>query len=204
MVCDVCLLKLSTRLKTSLFFTENTFLILLPKLQLSGDYFKSVKQLIWDRWESLTPPERDTNPSQVSSQQVLVLIYLPWKDENWVSLGRKEGRTNIQVSAKPGIQLGTLWLEGRDLTNCANHAHLVVHATQLNSLTWIWCSWHWWHFLCMNNHHFITLIMNFLCIPWKKQFVKELNLIETTHLWMIYLNSRWSLLLLQNWKNYGK
>ena len=28
----------------------------------------------------LTPPGRDTNPSQVSSQQTLVLIYLPQKD----------------------------------------------------------------------------------------------------------------------------
>ena len=26
-------------------------------------------------------PEWDINPSQVSSQQKLVLIYLPWKDE---------------------------------------------------------------------------------------------------------------------------
>ena len=31
-------------------------------------------------WESLTPPGRDTNPLQVSSQQMLVLIYLPRKD----------------------------------------------------------------------------------------------------------------------------
>ena len=29
---------------------------------------------------------------------------------------------NIRISAKPGIEPGTLWLEGRDLTNCANHA----------------------------------------------------------------------------------
>ena len=31
-------------------------------------------------WESLTPPGQNTNPLQVSSQQMLVLIYLPWKD----------------------------------------------------------------------------------------------------------------------------
>ena len=31
-------------------------------------------------WESLCPPGRDTNPSQVSSQQTLVFVYLPWKD----------------------------------------------------------------------------------------------------------------------------
>ena len=29
--------------------------------------------------ESLTPPGQDTNPLQVSSQQILVLIYLLWK-----------------------------------------------------------------------------------------------------------------------------
>ena len=43
--------------------------------------------------------------------------------ESWVGLGGKEGCTNIRISAKPGIELGTLWSEGRDLTNCTNHAH---------------------------------------------------------------------------------
>ena len=42
--------------------------------------------------------------------------------DHQVSLGRKEGHTNVQISAEPGIELGTLWSEGRDLTNCANHA----------------------------------------------------------------------------------
>ena len=42
--------------------------------------------------------------------------------ESWVGLGGKEGRTNIRISAKPGIEPGTLWSKGRDLTNCANHA----------------------------------------------------------------------------------
>ena len=42
----------------------------------------------------------------------------PRKLESWVSLGGKEGRTNIRISAKPSIEPGTLWLEGRDLTNC--------------------------------------------------------------------------------------
>ena len=41
--------------------------------------------------------------------------------ESWVALSRKEGRTIIQISAEPGIEPGTFWLEGRDLTNCANH-----------------------------------------------------------------------------------
>ena len=40
--------------------------------------------------------------------------------ESWVSLGGKEGRTNIRISAKPGIEPVALRLEGRDLTNCAH------------------------------------------------------------------------------------
>mgnify|MGYP001794492176 CR=1 FL=1 len=39
--------------------------------------------------------------------------------ESWVSLGGKESRTN---QFKYWIELGTLWSEDRDLTNCANHA----------------------------------------------------------------------------------
>ena len=57
-------------------------------------------------WESLTPSGWDTNPSQVSSQQMLVLIYLPRKD----GLGGKGGHTNIQISAEPG---SNQWLSGR-------------------------------------------------------------------------------------------
>ena len=41
-----------------------------------------------------------------------------------VSLGRKEGHTNIQISSEPGIELGTLCSGGRVLTNCANNTHL--------------------------------------------------------------------------------
>ena len=48
--------------------------------------------------------------------------------ESRVGLGRKEGCTNFRISAKPGIEQGTLRLEGRDLTNCANHAHLPTGA----------------------------------------------------------------------------
>ena len=43
--------------------------------------------------------------------------------ESWVGLDGKEGRINIQISAEPGIRLGTLWLEGRNFTNCDNHAN---------------------------------------------------------------------------------
>ena len=37
--------------------------------------------------------------------------------ESWASLGRKEGRTNIRISAEHRIEMGNFWLEGRDLTN---------------------------------------------------------------------------------------
>ena len=33
--------------------------------------------------------------------------------DRWVSLGQKEGHTNFQIPAEPGIELRTLWLEGR-------------------------------------------------------------------------------------------
>ena len=36
--------------------------------------------VVFSGWESLTHPGWDTNPSQVSFQQTLVLIYLPRKD----------------------------------------------------------------------------------------------------------------------------
>ena len=39
----------------------------------------------------------------------------PGRLKSWVSLGGKNGHTNIQISEKPGIELGTLWMEGRDL-----------------------------------------------------------------------------------------
>ena len=57
--------------------------------------------------------------------------------ESWVSLGGKERCTNIRISAKPGIEPGTLWSEGRDLTNCANHARP-------------WWRWGWRYWFCFD------------------------------------------------------
>ena len=62
-------------------------------------------------WESLTPPGWDTNPSQVSFQQTLVLRYLPQKDRKLSYLRWTRGRTNIPISGDPGSKLGTLWWE---------------------------------------------------------------------------------------------
>ena len=47
--------------------------------------------------------------------------------ESWVGLGGNYGRIKFWIAAKPGIELGTLWSEGRDLTFCANHARLEKH-----------------------------------------------------------------------------
>ena len=71
---------------------------------------------------------------QISSQQTLVLI-LTERMESWVSLGRKESRTNIRISEKPRIKLGTLCLESSDFTSCTNH-------------TWLW------KFNHTHNHHY--------------------------------------------------
>ena len=49
--------------------------------------------VIWKwsiRWEFFTPPGRDSNLSLVCSQQLLVLIYLPRKDENHSWLDREQ------------------------------------------------------------------------------------------------------------------
>ena len=46
---------------------------------------------------------------------------MPGRLESRVCLSGKGGCTNIQISAKPGIELGILWSEGRDLTYCSNH-----------------------------------------------------------------------------------
>ena len=69
------------------------------------------------------------NPSQISSQQTLVLIYLPRKDGklSWLRRERKSHKS-VQISAEPGIELRTLWSEG----NCANHAY--PDGVKLNTL----------------------------------------------------------------------
>ena len=59
---------------------------------------------------------------------MLVLIYLPRKTENRISLNGKEGLTNIQISAKPVVQHGILCLEDRDLpTAIFLKAKIVLH-----------------------------------------------------------------------------
>ena len=68
---------------------------------------------------------RDTNLSQVSSQQMLVVIYLPWKDGK-LSKGRRKRSHKCSNLAEPEIELRTLWFQSRDLTNCANHANFTV------------------------------------------------------------------------------
>ena len=53
----------------------------------------------------------------------------PERMESWVSLGEKEGHTNIQISAEPGSNHAEIFcLEGSDLTNCINHARPAMMA----------------------------------------------------------------------------
>ena len=86
-------------------------------------------------WESLTPPGRDTSPSQVCSQQTLVLIYLPRKDEKLSWLRRKRRTHNDSNFGRAGIEPGTFWIEGRDLTNCAQFVSVSLQSlTKLYSL----------------------------------------------------------------------
>ena len=53
--------------------------------------------------------------------------------ENWVSFGRK-GHTKVQILAELGIESVILWLEGRNLYNCANH-----DAAEFFGLEWCCC-----------------------------------------------------------------
>ena len=74
-------------------------------------------------WEYLTLPEQDTNLNcRLAPSRHCYLFTYCGRMESWVCLGWKEGRTNIQISAKLWIEPGALLLEGRDFTNCANHA----------------------------------------------------------------------------------
>ena len=53
---------------------------------------------------------------------MLVLIYLPWRMESWVSLGGKEGAQIIESRQSRGSNWGLLWVRNKDLTNCTKHA----------------------------------------------------------------------------------
>ena len=60
--------------------------------------FCSVKQMrVFDS------PWMNTNTSQVSSQQILVLIYLPWKDGNLSQLRWKRRVHKYQSNFDPGL-----------------------------------------------------------------------------------------------------
>ena len=64
-------------------------------------------------WESLTPPGRWRWYSFTYSVKI----------RSWVSSGEKEGRTNIQISAKTRIEPRTLWSESRDDRDLYNDNH---------------------------------------------------------------------------------
>ena len=80
-----------------------------------------------------TPHGWDTNPSQVGSQQT----YLPHKDGKQSYLRWEKRSHKCSNCGKAGIELGTLWSEGTDLTNCTNHAHpknTAIYAAKINWL----------------------------------------------------------------------
>ena len=90
-------------------------------------YFSPVSKALIG-WESLTPPGRDTNPSQVNSQQTLYSFIYPERMESWVSLGGKQGHTSNSNLDRAGIELGTLRSESRDLTVVPTMSAHVVSA----------------------------------------------------------------------------
>ena len=106
------------------FYPSSTWLFQVILNEPSGSWSRRLSpvSVVLSRWESLTPPGWDTNSSQVSSQQTLVLINFtfPRRLESWVSLGRKRWSHKDSNTGRASIQLGNLWLQGRDLTNCAN------------------------------------------------------------------------------------
>ena len=92
--------------------------------------FCSVKYCKWSK--VFDSPGRNTNSSQVSSQQTLLLVYLPWKDGRL----KRSHTTYILISSEPGIKLGTLWSEGRDPTNCASYACPLFAVLYLSYVVW--------------------------------------------------------------------
>ena len=74
------------------------------------------------RWESLTPPGRDTNRSQVSPADAGTHLPTP---EGWKTELAKVEKMVAQIfksRQSSGSNWRTLWQEGRDLINCTNHA----------------------------------------------------------------------------------
>ena len=87
-------------------------------------------------WESLTPPGRDTSHRRLAPSRRWYSFTYPERMESWVGLGGKEGCTNIRISAKPGIELGTLCWEGRDLpTAQSTPAQIMILAYSIKGHT---------------------------------------------------------------------
>ena len=84
-------------------------------------------------WESLTPRGRDTNPSQVSPQQKLVLI-LPtsqgWKAESTLKVTQNMFNTQQSRDLNP--------VERQRSYHCANHAPVPSGG----HIVYLWQEWH--------------------------------------------------------------
>ena len=85
------------------------------------------------RMRVLTPPGWDTNKSQVSYHQTLVLIYLPWKDRRLSYHRRKKRSHKYSNLGRARIKLGTLWLESRDLATAQT---MPLFSQGRNQLPW--------------------------------------------------------------------
>ena len=102
--------------KSSLFFRQvlstvvfwNKVVATFSVIHLSPEPLEGIISVVLRGIESLTSPTGHTNPSQVSPQQTLVLIFLPRKDGKMSSYSRKESYTNIQISVDPRVEPGTL------------------------------------------------------------------------------------------------
>ena len=81
-----------------------------PLLLPDSHYFAGIQQIrVWLPLNGRLAPDK-----------CLCSCTYPGRMKSRVTFGGKESRTNIQISAEPGIKTGTLRLEGRDLTNCTN------------------------------------------------------------------------------------
>ena len=88
----------------------------------------------------MTSPGLDTNPSQVSSQQTLVLIYLPRKDGKLTWLRRKRRSRKYSNLGKAGYRSGDLVVERQrsyQVTSKLKLKHLVLKLKKVETINHI-------------------------------------------------------------------
>ena len=63
---------------------------------------------------------RPWQPLQISPCMLVLILPTPGGWRSWVNFSGKEGHPNVKPSTRPGIELGTSGLGGRNLNHCAN------------------------------------------------------------------------------------